>query len=129
MRSFPGHPSFNSLNCYNWIDNANRAERVKQLAYDISRLQAQIKEDEEDAHNQDVRAHDVLNEISKRAGYSSLDDYVSEAFKLLSEEDRNNYEKIKGKLQGKDDHVDLALKVASGAMAVGVFARVGGECP
>ena len=54
---------------------------------------------------------------------------MSEAFKLLSEEDRNNYEKIKGKLQGKDDNVDLALKVAFGALAVGAFARVGGECP
>ena len=54
-------------------------------------LQTQIKENIEDVHKDNVRAHDVLNRISKSAGHSTLDDYVKAAFKLLSEEDRKNF--------------------------------------
>ena len=36
---------------------------------------------------------------------------------------------MKDDLQNRDDQIDLALKVASGATAIGVFTGIGGECP
>ena len=86
-----------------------------------------MKEDVEDARKQDERAFKILNKISKRAGHGSLDDYVKEALKKLSDGDRKKFEKMKGELQGKDDGIDLAIKIIGGVVALSLGARVGGE--
>lgn len=75
---------------------------------------------------QNRRALSTLNKISKRAGFKTLEEYLEDAKAKFTEEQRQQYEKMKGELEGKDDSVDIALIVGSGLLAIGIGAQFGG---
>lgn len=102
-------------------DNVPRANRVQQLAADISRIQTQIKEEVEDGRVQDDKAIVALGEIAKKAGYQTLEDYETAAFKLLTPEEREKIDKMKKEVTALDEDMGISHMVFRGLIAVGVL--------
>ncbi|KAG7442538.1 uncharacterized protein BT62DRAFT_1079149 [Guyanagaster necrorhizus] len=80
-------------------DNQNRADRVKQLATDIGSIQSVIKD--------------------------NLQDAKDEALKNFTAEDREKYIKMVKALHGKDDSLNLGLKVSGTVAAAAFFCGAG----
>lgn len=99
--------------------NANRANRVVQLAADIGRFQLQVKETTQDILKDDKDTLAMLDRIAKESGHSTLEEYIDAAMKQLPEEDRKAYEKVKDELDKQDSDIDIARKVGGGLMALG----------
>ena len=110
------------------VDNTNRAKRVDQLASDIAQLQTQVKEAVEDARTQDSRAIVILDKIAKQRGYKTLDEYIADAEKQLSEEDRKKYQEMRETLADKDEAIDISMKVATGLAGIGFTVGLSGQC-
>ncbi|PAV22942.1 hypothetical protein PNOK_0000900 [Pyrrhoderma noxium] len=106
-------------------DNKNRASRVNQLCSDTAHLQTQIKEAIEDAKTQDKRAVEILDKIAKQRGYRTLNEYLEDARKKLSPEDRKKYEDLKRELEAKDEGLDIAMKLATGVAGIGFLCKAG----
>ncbi|KIM35368.1 hypothetical protein M413DRAFT_431011 [Hebeloma cylindrosporum] len=104
-------------------DNVPRANRVHQLAQDISHVQTQLKAHVDDARASDQAAFEMLNTISSNAGYKTLDDYIEASQAQLSEEDRAAFNKMKTDLEKLDEDMNLAHKVFRGFTALGLFTK------
>ena len=102
-------------------DNVPRANRVRQLAQDISHIQSQLKADVEDARASDKAAIEMLNTIAHNAGYKTLDEYIDAAAKQLSAEDREAFDKMKTDLEKLDEDMNISHKVFRGLIAVGLL--------
>jgi hypothetical protein len=102
-------------------DNVPRANRVRQLAQDISQIQSQLKADVEDARASDKAAIEMLNTISRNAGYKTLDEYIDAAAKQLSDEDKAAFDKMKTDLEHLDEDMNISHKVFRGLIAVGLL--------
>ncbi|KAF8881849.1 hypothetical protein CPB84DRAFT_1827986 [Gymnopilus junonius] len=100
-------------------DNVNRANRVNQLASDIAQLQSQIKEAVEDARTQDERALEILDRLSKKLGFETLDEFLQGAQDMLTPEDRAKYLELKREFENQDLSVDISLKVGTGIAVIG----------
>lgn len=102
-------------------DNVPRRDRVQQLAADIARIQNQIKEEIEDGRVEDDKAIKALGDIAKKAGYQSLEEYETAAFKLLTSEERASIDKVKREVTALDDDMGISHTVFRGLIAVGVL--------
>jgi hypothetical protein len=124
MSLFPGQyclPCFSTFTKESTLDNVPRANRVQQLAADIARFQTQIKEEIEDGRVQDDKAIIALGEIAKKAGYQTLEEYETAAFKLLTPEERANIDKMKKEVTALDEDMGISHMVFRGLIAVGVL--------
>jgi hypothetical protein len=97
------------------------ANRVRQLAQDISQIQAQLRADVEDARASDKAAIEMLNTIAHNAGYKTLDEYIDAAAKQLSPEDRAAFDKMKTDLEKLDEDLSISHRVFRGLIAVGLI--------
>src|ERR1700759_4126832 len=96
------------------LDNANRAKRVSQLATDIAQLQAVVKERIDDAQMIDAEGLEVLDEISKKQGYKTLDEYLAAAEEQLTVKDREMYLSMQKEFEKTSADLDVAMKSALG---------------
>ncbi|KIM35082.1 hypothetical protein M413DRAFT_32791 [Hebeloma cylindrosporum] len=102
-------------------DNVPRANRVQQLAADIARIQTQIKEEIDDGRVQDEKAIRILGEIATKAGYQTLEEYETAAFKLLTPEERASIDKMKKEVTALDHDMGISHAVFRGLIVVGVL--------
>ncbi|PFH49432.1 hypothetical protein AMATHDRAFT_4886 [Amanita thiersii Skay4041] len=107
-----------------FLDNNNRGDRADQLASDVQHLQEQIRQSVSDAKNHDERAVVYLNEVIKARGFKTLDDFIKEAEKKLSEEQREEYHKLKKEVEDLDDDVKLAFTIGSGLYFFGATLKL-----
>ncbi|KAJ7898271.1 hypothetical protein B0H14DRAFT_2675416 [Mycena olivaceomarginata] len=107
-------------------DNQNRVNRVQQLATNISQLQSNIQQYVDGIHMQDNRTLPMLDRISERAGFPTLEAFLKDARNQMTPEQREKYEEMKTGLEGRDSYVDVALKVGNGVFAIGVAVKFGG---
>ncbi|KAG8713668.1 hypothetical protein FRC09_018474 [Ceratobasidium sp. 395] len=102
-------------------DNVPRANRVNQLAGDISRFQNDIKEAVDDAKFEDQKTFNRLNIIAKDAGCKDLEEYQQKAFAQLTAAERETMESMKKKIAGFDEDMQLSHTVFRTMIALGVF--------
>jgi uncharacterized membrane-anchored protein YhcB (DUF1043 family) len=128
MSVYPGKPLYTAKDYvpaqrYTVPDNVNRANRVRQLAQDISQIQSQLKADVEDARAHDAAAIEILNTIAHDAGYKTLDEYVDAAADQLSAEDKAAFDQMKTDLEHLDEDMNISHKVFRGLIAVGLLTK------
>lgn len=79
-----------------------------------------MKEFTEDILKDDKDTLEILDKIAKASGHDTLEEYIDAAMKLLPEDDRKAYERVKSELNGQDTDIDIARKVGGGIVALGV---------
>jgi predicted P-loop ATPase len=82
-----------------------------------------LKEDVEDANKQDKMTLETLNEIARKAGYKTLDEYIADAEKQLTPDERKEMEKMKTDMEGLDEDMAISHKVFRGLIAVGLLTQ------
>ncbi|PFH45685.1 hypothetical protein AMATHDRAFT_8815 [Amanita thiersii Skay4041] len=107
-------------------DNKNRANRVTQLSGDITHLQTEIEQNIKDAEAHDKQALEVLDKFAKKKGYNTLDEFLKNAEKQLTDDDRKRYQEMKTHFEKKDARLDLALKSSLGLVGTGVSTSMSG---
>ncbi|PFH49017.1 hypothetical protein AMATHDRAFT_49045 [Amanita thiersii Skay4041] len=100
-------------------DNKNRDSRVTQLTGDITSLQSQIKRSLEDSEKHDEKTLKDLDEIAKKQGFKTRDEYLKNAEKNLSEDDKKVYDDMKKQFE-KDSRMDIVIASGLGVVAMGV---------
>ncbi|PFH46940.1 hypothetical protein AMATHDRAFT_43254 [Amanita thiersii Skay4041] len=101
-------------------DNKHRADRVNQLANEITYIQEQVKQAIQDEAAHDKKSLAMLESTAKKQGFKTFDEYIADVEKQLSPDDRKRYQDMKTDFLSKDKRIDIALKTGIGFLGIGI---------
>lgn len=104
-------------------DNANRSQRVSDLANGVAILRSDLNGQVEAMKAEDKLAYDTLQRLSTAAGYKTCDEYLAAMLKLLPDAQRNKFEKMQEQIKKQGQDVDTSLNVF-GALSIAIVVRI-----
>jgi len=102
-------------------DNQNRANRVSQLATQIGTLQSRFSGLLDNIAKKDERTLETLDKVLKAAGFKTREEYIEAGLNRLTQEQREEFQKMRKEVQEFDQKLEIGMQVAGGLLSVAAF--------